>query len=287
MRGAGKVSLPSLAVGIAAGVLLSGAVLGVGVTHLECSQGSVVGWSGSLATPIALGIPPPGGLVNWSFSLGSSSGSMQQPVNSTSFDYAVMNWTAVAETPITVAGWGPSAAGCPSLRLVYPITANGGCAGCSLAPGVPGGIGEKTVIPEVVSLGSVETPYLNASYPTLPLGTFSWNIVGGGGIYTDFSNLTQFGGAARAYQQYPGAPFSGLELNVVVHDVGFGVPIHLRNGTLVILPSDTPQWSPGTGLDLQISYIFPGAGDNRTWAMYAAGAGSPYPLGGYLFEELN
>lgn len=282
--------LASIALGVAVGVSLVGLSLSVGMTHRECTQGAVLGWSGPLAAPIALGVPPPGGLVTWSYAFHTPSGAFassgfSSSNNSTLAAYLLLNWTAVRQTSVEVPGWGQSA-DCPSLHLLTPSSDGSSCFGCQLAPGVPGGVGEKTIIPLTSRWGSNPTPDLNGSYPASPLGTFSWNITGGT-IYLNFGDLSGFAGNASAYPAYPGGPYAGMALSLVATEVGFGIPIHLLNGSNVTVASGSPQWMGGSTLGIHLTYIFPGAGDNRTWAMFAAGAGSAYPLGGYLFEQLS
>jgi len=274
-----------LVVGIALGSALSGVTLGLGVTHQECSRGPVVGWSGHLAALIALGVPPPGGLVNWSYTWGGDSGSMDTPANSTLADYTLLNWTAVSETPVTKPGWGPGQS-CPPIALEAPTEVGTSCGGCLLAPGVVGGVGARTVLPVQGSFESDPTVLLDGLYPSSPLGSFEWNI-SNGAIYIDFAGARQFAGDATPYQPSTGAPYAGLELHVTVSEVQFGVPIHLLNGTIVTFPSGTPQWLPGTHLTIHLTYIFPGPGNNETWNIYAAGGRGVYPLGGYLFEQLS
>ena len=238
-----------------------------------------------LDRPLAVAIPPPGGLVSYSYSFDNSGGSSLVPTNWTVFAFQFLNWSAVKETPVTLAGWG-SNIGCPALKLMAPKFGNGSGEGIPLVPGVPGGVGERTILPEIIHWGSTSTPYLNASYPASPLGTFSWNL-SHGDLYTDFSNLSAFTDYAAPYQPTPGAPFAGMTLQVSVDEVGFGVPIHLLNGTEVTIASGTPEWLPGSSLIVHMTYIYPGSGDNQTWAMYSAGVGSPFPLGGYLFDQLT
>ena len=279
----------AVVIGVAVGVTFTTVVVGVGVSHQACAQGEVVGWSGNLAAIDALGVPPPGGLVNWTFFInnsasgGSEWGGTTAPVNSTEVDLTVQNWTAVAETPVTESGWGHAVA-CPAFQILPPSPAGGSCLGCVLAPGVPGGVGERTAIPQVGFRGSTPTPLLNGSYPSTPLGTFSWSIVDGD-LYTNFGNLTGFSG--YAYQPKFGGPYAGLAIHASIDEVGFGIPIHFLNGTELTIPSGAPQGLLGGNLEIQVTYIFPGIGGNSTWAMYAAGGGSDYPLGGYLFEQLN
>jgi hypothetical protein len=76
-------------------------------------------------------------------------------------------------------------------------------------------------------------------------------------------------------------------LRVAVYEIQFGVPIHFLNGTVATIPSGTPEWTPGTNLTIEVTYIFPGPGNNETWNIYAAGGGGAYPLGGYLFEQAS
>lgn len=292
MRLSSRPLIASLSLGVALGMALTGLSFGFGVTHQGCAQGATVGWSGTISAPYALAAPPPGGLVNYSYNFNaptgpeSSSRNTIVPANYSEADTQEMNWTAVSESPVRLPGWGTDVP-CPPLKLLPATLIGAFCDGCVLAPGVPGGIGEKTVIPITSSLAGHPTPILNGSYPAVPVGTFSWNISATGELYVNFDNLSEFEGNATPYQPHLGAPYAGLEIHVVVHEVGFGVPIQLLNGSEVTLPSGSPQFLSGSTLTINLAYIFPGAGDNRTWAMFAAGAGSPSPLGGYLFEELT
>jgi hypothetical protein len=283
--------LVGLVAGVALGVALPALVLGLVATHQDCVRGDVLGWSGHLAVPLALGVPPPGGFVNWSFAFvthsgpWSSSGRTVSPSNSTEVQFMVVNWTAYAESPVTTVGWGPSPA-CPPIALGAPNILPTGCS-CILTPGVAGGVGVRTAIPSQGAWGADPTPLLNGSYPASPVATFSWNITHGDLFVTFLSGASRFLGDVTPYQSYHGAPYSGLALQVHQNETDFGIPVHLLNGTTLTLPSGTPQWLSGSTLTVTETYIFPGANDNQTWAMYVAGGGSPYPLGGYLFEQVN
>ena len=278
-----KLAMVGLVVGIALGTAVPGIALGFGLTHQVCDQGSVVGSSGWLSAPAGVVAAPPGGLISWHFQQNGTAAYSLTPTNWTISILDVLNWTAVAQSLVTEQGRGPSVP-CPSIALLPPREGNDMCTGCQLAAGAPAGVGMKTVIPSQVVELSHPTSILNGSYPPTPLGTFRWNI-SHGDIYMDFGNLSSLGGDAAAYQASPGGPYSGLSIRVQLNEVQFGIPIFTPHGAEIVVPSSSRDWGALAGGILNVTYIFPGAGDNRTWSAYAAGAGSSYPLGGFLFEE--
>jgi hypothetical protein len=81
--------------------------------------------------------------------------------------------------------------------------------------------------------------------------------------------------------------FIGLGPRVQLSEIHFGVPIHLLNGTLELIPSGFPSAVPAVLLSITITYVFPVTDDQGTWNMYPAGGGGAFPLGGFVFEQTS
>ncbi len=289
-RSVGRVRELALVTGVVVGLLLSSLGLGLPPTYGGCATGRVVGWSGPIAVPVALGIPPPGGLVTWSFALtthdgpwtNTTSGSTRAPVNSTVAVTFEVNWTAVEASPVSPAGAGAGAA-CPSIRLV-PHSLGPTCLGCPVAPSAPAGLGQRSAVPPQFTVGSVPSVSLNATYPADPFASFSWSAAGANLSVRDDGNFSGYLPSVAAV--FVDGSFVGLGLSVRVSALSYGVPIRLMNGTYTTVGTSTPGGFPGASFDLNVTYIFPADRDQGRWNVYFAGEGSPYPLGGLLFERV-
>ena len=270
-----------LAVGVAIGLVLTAGMLGTGATHLVCSQGPVIGWSGWLATPYTIPLAPPGGLVNSSFwiDIGGAPvyGESTVPQNFSSADTDTLNWSLHSENTATAPGWGSSTP-CPGSDLVMGPSA-GGCGGCQVAPPATPGVGQRLEVP---SRFAVDSALINASYGTTPIASFSWTQAGEG---TQWSNLGTGAFPAGVGSFYEYGHLIGLYLQIQVSSIHFGVPIRLTSGTMEIFPASFPESVPGTGYAANMTYVFPSVTDQGTWDVYAAGAGSPYSVGGLVFEQ--
>lgn len=286
----------SLVIGIVIGAAIPAGALGIGATHIGCSQGKNVGLSGAVSVPIAVAIPPPGGSVNWTYSyttyLGDHNytlaGVSTVPDNYSAFASVIYNWTAVAETTTTLLGRGPNAA-CPAVALESPPpNLGGGCSGCSAAPSTPAGVGQRSAIPTGLPPASGGSVYLNASYPSAPSAAFSWSSSGGGATtLSNVHNFSAFMPPSVTGPFYVGDRFVGLGLSVRLNEIQFGVPVQMTSGAMVVLPSELPSAIPRASLSILITYVFPAEDDQGTWNMYPAGANSPYSLGGYVFEQTS
>lgn len=283
----------AVTIGIALGLAIPAATFGTGVTHQGCAQGKVVGWSGWVATPWILAIQPPGGFVTWSVNfttheglyINTTGGASPELVNSTTTDYAIYNWTAVAETKTTVQGWGPNG-DCPPIKLLPPSALRSSCVGCPVAPTTPAGVGERSVIPTGFSSSSNASVKINATYPGTPSSTFSWSSSGAGDVLIrNINNFSSYMSTSAAGPLYVKGVFLGLGLQIQLSRIQFGVPIHMLDGTVQTLHSEMPASVPGAALSITITYAFPVTGDQGTWNMYYAGSDSAYPLGGFVFEQ--
>ncbi|MGA7860500.1 MAG: hypothetical protein WCB19_01415 [Thermoplasmata archaeon] len=217
----------------------------------------------------------------------SSTGSTNQPINSTETDFSIFNWTATTESPTIVLGSGANVP-CPSTLLSVLGHSVGGCTGCPVAPATPAGVGERSQIPSQFGSGYGPAPLasvaLNATYPQSPLATFSWSSTGNGIIVGNVRNFSSFMGLTESF--YENGAFVGLGLRVQLSEIQFEVPIHLQRGTLESVPASIPSAIPTASLVIHLIYVFPASVDQGTWDMYLAGGGTPDPVGGFLFEQI-
>jgi hypothetical protein len=290
-----------MAVGIACGIAIPLGVLGVGVTHTECSSGPIIGWSGPLLTPWDVALAPPGGYVNSSYELTSVSsnfsvqtgGGSTIPKNATTSDFEVDNWTMNSESSNQIPGWG-AAVSCPPYILeegydTSGVTGISGCDGCQIVPSAPEGIGQRLLVPEEFYFNSTPSTVINASYNAPPIATFSFHQVPGGIQFSSPGNFSDLPFTDGPFYEF--GQLYGFELTVVLSTIQFGVPIHFTNGTSETVPGAIPtdltriQSSESISFSIHMTYVFPFATAQGTWNVYAAGAGSPYSIGGLLFEQ--
>lgn len=282
-----------LAVAAAIGFAITAVSFGVGATHIVCSQGPVLGWSGTLASPIAIAPAPPGGYVNSSYSLttvynstyeAGESGWSDLPQNSSSADSEDLNWTLFSERSTTALGWG-SEAQCNGDVLV-PGTGLGGCGGCVVAPPAPAGIGQRLVVPSQLYNDS-SSALINASYSPTPIATITWS---GNQSGVQWTNPAALSDRATIGPFYEYGHLFGLGISVRQSSIGFGVPIHLLAGGNEIVtasfPQDWPAGPPGgTTLTIEMTYVLPESSAQGTWAVYLPGGEGSFSPGGLLFEQ--
>ncbi len=236
--------------------------------HYACVQGPILGDSGLLNSPAAVYVPPPGGQVIAQGSLppiGWSAASF----NSTTAVLTVLNWSLFANRSVLVAGPGESVS-CPPNDLESE-NGNSTNVGWTIGPGAPAGIGQRVTVPTTITGLGVPSAVIDGSYPPSPLGNFTWYIHGSEVYSRGSPSLT---GA--------GVDVSANATELVIHTEStaahFGVPIVLTNDTTQVFPAMIVVNSSTT-------YVFPASTDQGTWDVYAAGDGSPYSIGGYLFVE--
>ncbi len=129
---------------------------------------------------------------------------------------------------------------------------------------------------------------MNASYGSEPNASFTWHETGGG---VTLSNLTGFAGLPVAISSfYEFGHLYGLNITFKQSGIKFGIPIHLTSGAMEDVtgsfPHDFPWAPPGDDyLSISMNYIFPADTAQGSWNVYLAGAGSPYSVGGLLFEQ--
>jgi hypothetical protein len=287
-----RLPLASAAIGVAVAIVFSGVVIGLFDGHLSCEQGPKLGTSEPLATPYVLGVPPPGGLVNWSMNITRTSyasvypgtnASTSYPVANTSTSLDVLNWTLYSETSNSSLGLGP-AGSCPAYSLVVTLPEGGGCTGCVVAQGTPAGVGEQSQIPGEFSFETFASVALDASYGARPVASFTWRATGGSNIdLVSSTNLSHIFGSTGPFLL--NGSFVGLGLEANLTSIEFGVPISSGGESLGTYSATLPSGMPGTSLEIALTYIFPASVDQGTWEVFEAGAGSPYPAGGFLFEQ--
>lgn len=286
-----RVFLASLMVGLAIGVTLPISVIALSPGGETCGPGTILGWSGPVATPIIVAIPPPGGLVNWSASLTAPPGSPYTPgsdssagpVNDTVAAYMIYNWTLGSIKASRTTGFLRSA-DCPLYDLRATANLGGGCTGCVIAPAVSQGVGQRSVIPASFNTGQTTSVLLNASYPSIPLASFTWSYTLSGGVVIQTGdNLSALFSTVGLFRE--NGSVVGLGLRVVLDSVGFGVPVMLVGGGSSVYPSGVPEGFPGATLVVSLTYILPLSSEQGTWQVFAAGGSSGQPLGGYLFEQ--
>ena len=281
----------AIALGIALGVAFPALALGVGATHVICTKGPVIGWSGALATPDMVSIAPPGGSVNSSYSVPGGSGYSAIPQNSSSAFFDVYNWTLNSTISSVALGWGSNAP-CPGDSLgTGPVGGNvpwSGCGGCAVAAPAPSGVGQRLIIPQQVFYGSLPSALMNATYGMTPNASVTWNESGGGVTWTNSTGLSGLPVTFAPFYEY-GALY-GFAITLKQSGIHFGIPIHLITGGVeniaASFPQDLQRSSPGgVYLSITMTYVFPATTAQGTWAIYRAGAGSPFSVGGLLFEQ--
>jgi hypothetical protein len=275
-----------LCVGLVVGVALPLVALGVGVTHVVCNQGSALGWGGRLlATPLNVAVPPPGGFVNYSVTVSMNGSEVQTyfsplPSNASVASWLSYNWTAYSETASTTPGWGP-APKCPAYALAPGALYGGG--NCFLAAPTPAGIDERSAIPDDLNSCGSPSALINATYGASPISNFDWVNTSQG---EQFSVPTGPG----SYQLTAGPFFEhqqlyGFGVSVRLSSIQFGLPIPVRSGGVEDFAASLPEDVPGLSLQGSLTYVFPAATDQGSWDVYLAGPGSPYSVGGLLFEQ--
>jgi hypothetical protein len=252
-------------------------------------------------TPWYVALAPPGAYVNASYELKFAStnftvteeGGSTFPSNVTNSQFEVDNWTLTSESSRVLPGWGPRISCAPYTLAGGPDTTDkvgsSGCGGCQVAPPVPGGVGQRLSVPEQFYYGSTPSTIINASYNSAPIASFSFQEVDGGIQSSSPGNFSGLPVTFGSFYEY--GKLYGFELSVSMSTIQFGIPIHLTNGTSATVPEAFPAGltgfqSAGTvSFSVQMTYVFPSATSEGTWNVYAAGSGSPYSVGGLLFEQ--
>lgn len=302
-----RVNLPALSAGVAVGLILASLSLGVGSTHVACSRGALVGWSGVLAAPDAIGLSPPGGAVtfswenNWGNVGGAGGGDIRGgPTslwNSTNAYFEVDNWTLYSVVSRTLAGPGERTP-CPTYDVGTGTPGNqtvpwGGCAGCPVANATPPGVGERLEIPRQINYSIpnasvwVDTTFLDAGYGPVPNATLTWHVQAGQIVDSGLSL-----GADRPVQLWPyynGTRLFGLAISVTYTSMGLDIPVRLLNGTMIDIgqtyPGDMFLGGDSTSYFANFTYILPAVSDQGTWQVYTAGSGGPLSIDGLLFVQ--
>jgi|GEM_PF-3148834 len=280
-----------IVLGIAVGVAFPAIVLGVGVTHVVCTKGPMIGWSGALATPDMVSLAPPGGFVNSSYKVPGGSGYSTIPQNSSFGNFEVYNWTLNSTISSVALGWGANGP-CPGDTLgTGPVGGNipwGGCFGCPVAAPAPSGIGHRLIVPQQVFYCSLPSAIMEATYGAAPNATVTWNESGGGVTWRNSTGL--LGLPVTFGPFYEHGVLYGFAITLTQSGIHFGIPIHLITGGVENISASFPQdfqWSPpgGVYLSITMTYVLPATTAQGTWAIYVAGAGSPFSVGGLLFEQ--
>ena len=288
------------AVALVGGILVGASVAVAGTTtHVVCLNGGVVGFSGTVETVVWLTVAPPGGFANysaWSQRSAEINGStwtygagFSGSTNASAATTSTTNWTMRAVSSVRVAGIGSSIA-CPSYSLAYgpaQIAPIGGCSGCPVTPPVPAGIGSRSTLPSNFTLDGIPSTDFNGTYPSVPLGNFTWAFSGG-----DLSNWSESQGLAAdglafssPYQSSDTQDYLALSYSIPSNEIGLGVPIHLLTGGTMIAYAPVASMSPGWSSWNNITYIFPVSTDQGSWEVFEAAPGSPDSIGGLLFEQ--
>lgn len=251
-----------------------------------------------MITPDAVIVPPPGGLVNWTVT-GTSGpaghgfwkSSSNTPSNDTGLEFRVLNWTLRSVSASGVAALtGPGA--CPKYSLTASDFSYGSFIGGIPGGAAPAGVGERSEVPAHIQgdwlpgdLGGYPSVELNGTYGAAPIATFSWtpSPVDQVDVHStsDLASLFSLVGPMRL-----NGSFLGLRLVANFEKISFAVPISSNGNPLGTFDASVPDSFPGATLAIRATYIFPAASDQGTWAVYPAGGGSSYPLGGYLFVRL-
>ena len=270
-----------LAIGLAIGLAVPVLLLGVSESHVVCSVGPVIGSSGWISTPLDIALAPPGGSVNSSMAVGGSyrvAEGSSFPSNDTTVDTIALNWTLHSETSTTVLGWGTTSK-CDGESLVAG-TSIGGCGGCVVAPPTPAGIGQRLVVPS--QLGN-DFAVINGSYGSAPIASFNWSVSNGGVTWSNPLGLA--GMPVELGPFFERGQLFGFKVELSLSGIEFGVPIHLAAGGLRVIAASFPASVPGMTYAASMTYVLPASTAQGTWAIFLAGSGSAYPLGGFLFEE--
>ena len=284
--------------GVVIGLVLPMTVLGVGATHSVCSSGSLLGWSGLVATPDEVTLAPPGGFVNdswvqhvvvsstFSFSTGGYSA---YPINFSRADFGVTNWTLSSVVTSRAPGWGPDAR-CPADALgtgSLKGLGSGGCTGCEITPPTAGGVGNRLLLPSQFYYGTVPSVILNTSYSSIPAASFSWMETGGGVEWSSSASLQNLTTGIGPF--YLNGSLLGLGVTAHFSTIRFGIPIHLLSGGTETYPGSYPLDYSGSwesvSLSITQTYVFPAATEQGDWSVYVAGAGSAFSPGGLLFVQ--
>lgn len=280
----------ALVIGVAAGLATPGIALGF---HFDCIRGARVGWSGYIRTPYMVAVPPPGGFVNFTASFWNVTGgygstdSRDYPSSNIVVSDQNRNWSLYHQQSKLVVGLGQNPS-CPANVLTVSGYPADWATGTLPNTSTPAGIGERSTVPSQYSFDieplAGPTAVLNGSYGLQPLLNFSWHQVGVG--FVSVTSTEALGNLSISVKPiWNGTVFVGLGLTTNLTEIQFGIPILAQSGSLGIyvasLPSDSPNW----GLLNHVTYVFPSSTDQGTWSIYAAGAGSAFPLGGYLFEQ--
>ncbi len=285
-------TLASLALGVAAGLGIPTVVLGVAPYHDVCVTGQILGWSGPVDAPATIAISPPGGHVNFSVNQinvgppwygGLGSFGSTYPESGVGFVSSVRNWTLRAVVAEREFGSGENAS-CAPYSLTASTVSQVSYVGTLGIGGAPAGIGVRSPTPTQLD-GPAPSVDLAASYTLQPLVTFSWHANGDQVIVSSASNLSAF--FSHVGQEVVNGSPAGLGLEANFNEIGFGVPIRNNVTALGTFPATEPGGFPGVTLQIHLTYILPADDDQGSWAVYYAGAGSTYPLGGYLFEQIE
>jgi hypothetical protein len=288
----------SLAIGILIGVSLPVLVFGVGATHTICREGPILGTSGPLVAPFEVSVAPPGGLVDTTFALNTSfggtpyssfGGGLIQPENGTSAALWAYNWTLRGENSTTVAGWGPAVACTGRDLLASGSLANGssGC-GCSIAPPVSAGVGQRVELPARLSYNGVPAVLLNETYGPTPIASFNWSENDSGVRWSNPGNFAGLPVTVGPFYEFNRLVGIGIFLHL--SKISFGVPINITGGGVENLPASFPSafgLSSGEEITMSIAtaYILPADTDQGSWSVYLPGGGGPFSPGGLLFEQ--
>jgi len=299
-----KFWIPAIAVGLVVGFAVSAIVLGVGTTHRVCSRGALVGWSGDLATPEAVGLAPPGGYVKFEWQSiiqplngpggGGLGGGPTLLENSTAGYYEVDNWTLYNVDTTYALGWGASPH-CANYMMGLGGGNNetipwGGCAGCPIAPPTPAGVGERLEIPTQVQYGTLNTTILDASYGGTPNGTFSWYVQGGGVVETGLPGLSSLPVTLSSF--YSKDTLFGLAITIRQTSESLDIPMHMTRGGVTDIAGSFPaDWDLSGGLSVHYwdnnTYVLPLSTDQGSWAIYVPGSGAGIGLNGLLFVQTS
>lgn len=288
--------LSAVACGVAfALVVASVAVPGLSLTSpstVACPRGSELGWSGPVATTLAVSVAPPGGYVRSVFwtqdnatvnQTGNITGTgVSGTWNASTAVVEIFNWTLYAGGGAST-GWAGIAEACPVYDLVAgPALGNATPFTWSVLPAASSSpftfqsiTGNFTYegIPSVSYVGSYSTQ----------IGTFS--------LSPDRATInlpTSLGISYGWDSQDNGQPANfTFHLSIPASSTGFAVPIHLPSGGSVALPANDAAALPDTEVMHSLAYVFSSANESGSWNVYAAGLGSPESIGGLLFVRTS
>ena len=293
-----KPWLAGIIVGIAVGLILPSAVL-VYNTHVVCSVGSMLGWSGDLLTPVDIALAPPGGFILPEYEMKTiydngnhvaGQGSYGTVLSNASIaDFDVINWTLLS-VQSSSAPLGGSSGPCPAYQYGYGAgSGGGGCGGCTIAPPVAAGVGHRLNLTEQFTFANLSSALINAAYGATPDATFSWNGSASDVTIGNPSALTALPATAAPY--YVNGSMWGLAITVRERSLEEGIPFHLKAGGEINLPLVYPQDNyPGcqcvSELWINNTYVLPLSTDQGTWDVYWAGAGGPFAPPDLLFVQV-